>query len=175
MTEYFEVGKILTTHGLKGEVKVNPVTDFIDERFESGSKLYIGSDNDNIEQSLTVAQARMQKQFVLVRFEEITDIDQAQKILKKDLFVAEDDRGTLPEGSYYFKDILDLPVFDSESGEKLGTLVNIETPGANDIWEIKPDQGKSFWIPNIASVVKKVDLDNKRIEVTLLEGLRDEN
>ncbi len=175
MTEYFEVGKILTTHGLKGEVKVNPITDFINERFKVGSKLYIGADNENIETKVTVASSRMQKQFVLVCFEEITDIDEAQKILKKDLFVAEQDRDELPEGSYYFKDILELPVFDSETGEKLGQLVNIETPGANDIWEIKPEVGKSFWIPNIASVVKKVDLEQKRIEVTLLEGLRDEN
>ena len=54
-------------------------------------------------------------------------------------------------------------------------MANIETPGANDIWEIKPEHGKSFWIPNIESVVNKVELANKRIEVTLLEGLRDEN
>ena len=175
MTEYFEVGKFLTTHGLKGEVKVNPITDFIDERFEAGSRLFIGADNEDIERQVTVASARMQKQFVLVYFEEITDIDQAQKILKKNLFVADSDRDELPEGSYYFKDILDLPVYDNESGEKIGTLINIETPGANDIWEIKPEQGKNFWIPNIASVVKKVDLENKRIEVTLLEGLRNEN
>ncbi len=70
---------------------------------------------------------------------------------------------------------MNCPVYDAETGEKLGILENIETPGANDIWEIKPEQGKSFWIPNIKSVVKKVDLPNKRIEVTLLEGLRDEN
>ena len=98
-----------------------------------------------------------------------------QKICSKELYVAETDQQELPEGSYYFKDILNCPVYDAETGEKLGVLENIETPGANDIWEIKPEKGKSFWIPNIESVVKKVDLANKRIEVTLLEGLRDEN
>lgn len=98
-----------------------------------------------------------------------------KKICSKELYVAETDQQELPEGSYYFKDILNCPVYDAETGEKLGVLENIETPGANDIWEIKPEKGKSFWIPNIESVVKKVDLANKRIEVTLLEGLRDEN
>ena len=147
MTEYFEVGKILSPHGLKGEVKVNATTDFPEERLATGSRLFIKNN----------------KQY------------QAEKICSKELYVAETDQQELPKGSYYFKDILNCPVYDAETGEKLGVLENIETPGANDIWEIKPEKGKSFWIPNIESVVKKVDLANKRIEVTLLEGLRDEN
>ena len=125
--------------------------------------------------SLTVESTRMHKQFYLVYFEEIQNIDEAEKICHHKLYVADEDRDELPEGSYYFIDILGLPVFDEETGEKLGIVNDIETPGANDIWEIKPEKGKSFWIPNIHSVVKKVDLPNKRVEVTLLEGLRDEN
>ena len=176
MDNYFEVGKILTTHGLKGEVKVNPITDFIEERFTPGTNLYIGKNvKDTDMQPVTVEKARMHKQFVLVTFVGIDNIDEAKTICGEMIFVKESDRQELEEGSYYYKDILGLPVYDAESGKKLGILTDIETPGANDIWEIKPDQGKSFWIPNIASVVKKVDLDNHRIEVTLLEGLRDED
>lgn len=176
MDNYFEVGKILTTHGLKGEVKVNPITDFIEERFAPGANLYIGkSVIDDQMREVIVEKARMHKQFVLVTFEGINDIDEAKKICGEMIFVKESDRQELEDGSYYYKDILDTPIYDAESGKKLGILNDIETPGANDIWEIKPDQGKSFWIPNIASVVKKVDLANHRIEVTLLEGLRDEN
>lgn len=175
MDNYFEVGKILTTHGLKGEVKVNPITDFIEERFTPGTRLYLGKSVDSSKQEVVVQRARMHKQFVLVIFEGIDNIDEAEKIIGQKIFVKESDRQELEDGSYYFKDILDLSVFDAETGEKLGILNDIETPGANDIWEIKPENGKSFWIPNIASVVKKVDLDNKRIEVSLLEGLRDED
>lgn len=171
MTEYFEVGKILTTHGLKGEVKVNPITDFIDERFAPDSRLFVGEGKEE----LTIERARMQKQFVLVQFKEITDIDQAQKYLKKDLYVSAEDRSELPEGSYYFEDIIGLPVYDVETGEKLGVVANIETPGANDIFEIKPEHGKVFWIPNVATVVKNIDIDQKRIDIELLEGLRDED
>lgn len=173
MTEYFEVGKILSPHGLKGEVKVNATTDFPEERLATGSRLFIK--NNKQYEELIVENTRRHKQFYLVKFEKIDDIDQAEKICSKELYVAETDQQELPEGSYYFKDILNCPVYDTETGEKLGVLENIETPGANDIWEIKPEKGKSFWIPNIESVVKKVDLANKRIEVTLLEGLRDEN
>ena len=173
MTEYFEVGKILSPHGLKGEVKVNAITDFPEERLATGSRLFIK--NNGQYEELIVENSRRHKQFYLVKFEKIDDIDQAEKICSKELYVAETDQQELPEGSYYFKDILNCPVYDGETGEKIGVLENIETPGANDIWEIKPEKGKSFWIPNIGSVVKKVDLANKRIEVTLLEGLRDEN
>lgn len=173
MNDYFEVGTILTTHGLKGEVKVSVITDFPEQRFTPGSRLYV--DLDGKMKSLTVESTRMHKQFYLVYFEEIQNIDEAEKICHHKLYVADEDRDELPEGSYYFKDILGLPVFDEETGEKLGIVNDIETPGANDIWEIKPEKGKSFWIPNIHSVVKKVDLPNKRVEVTLLEGLRDEN
>ncbi|MGS0678395.1 ribosome maturation factor RimM [Lactobacillus johnsonii] len=173
MTEYFEVGKILSPHGLKGEVKVNATTDFPEERLATGSRLFIK--NNKQYEELIVENTRRHKQFYLVKFEKIDDIDQAEKICSKELYVAEIDQQELPEGSYYFKDILNCTVYDAETGEKLGVLENIETPGANDIWEIKPEKGKSFWIPNIESVVKKVDLANKRIEVTLLEGLRDEN
>lgn len=173
MTEYFEVGKILSPHGLKGEVKVNATTDFPEERLATGSRLFI--ENNNQYEELIVENSRRHKQFYLVKFEKIDDIDQAEKICSKELYVAETDQQELPEGSYYFKDILNCPVYDAETGEKLGVLENIETPGANDIWEIKPEKGKSFWIPNIGSVVKKVDLADRRIEVTLLEGLRDEN
>ncbi len=173
MTEYFEVGKILSPHGLKGEVKVNATTDFPEERLATGSRLFIK--NNKQYEELIVENTRRNKQFYLVKFEKIDDIEQAEKICSKELYVAETDQQELPEGSYYFKDILNCPVYDAGTGEKLGVLENIETPGANDIWEIKPEKGKSFWIPNIESVVKKVDLANKRIEVTLLEGLRDEN
>ena len=173
MTDYFEVGKILSPHGLKGEVKVNATTDFPEERLATGSRLFIK--NNKQYEELIVENTRRHKQFYLVKFEKIDDIDQAEKICSKELYVAETDQQELPEGSYYFKDILNCPVYDAESGEKLGVLENIVTPGAKDIWEIKPEKGKSFWIPNIESVVKKVDLANKRIEVTLLEGLRDEN
>lgn len=173
MNDYFEVGTILTTHGLKGEVKVSVVTDFPELRFAPESRLYV--DLNGKMQELTVESVRMHKQFYLIYFKQIKNIDEAEKICHHKLYVADEDREELPEGSYYFKDILGLPVFDEETGEKLGVVNDIETPGANDIWEIKPETGKSFWIPNIHSVVKKVDLPNKRVEVTLLEGLRDEN
>lgn len=170
--EYYDVARILTTHGLNGEVKVSVITDFPEDRFAIGMHLAIKGETSQV---LTVAKSRPFKQFWLVQFAEITDIDQAEKLKGKILVVSEADRGELPEGVYYYRDIFDCDVIDEESGKRLGKITDIESPGANDIWLVHEDNGKEYWIPNIASVVKKVDVANKKVYVELLEGLRDED
>ncbi|CCI85714.1 16S rRNA processing protein [Lactobacillus pasteurii DSM 23907 = CRBIP 24.76] len=169
--QFYDVAKILTTHGLNGEVKVQVITDFPEDRFETGVKLKL----KNSEQVLTVKAGRLFKQFWLVQFEEITSIDQAEKLRGQILVISEEDQQELPEGFYYYHDILGCQVLDQESGEKIGKIVEIETPGANDIWLVKEDNGKEFWLPYIDQVVKKVDIAEKKVYVELMEGLRDED
>lgn len=173
MTEYYFVGKIINTHGLKGEVKVKAETDFPQQRFCSNSNLYISVGDQKVK--MTVETVRFHKQAYLVKFLQINDIDEANRIVNKNLYVSDEDQTDLPKGSYYIHQLIGLDVFDYETKTKIGILTDIEMPGANDIWEITPSKGKIFWIPNISSVVKQVDLVNKKIEVILLEGLRDEN
>lgn len=173
MTEYYFVGKIINTHGLKGEVKVKAETDFPQQRFCPNSNLYISVGDQKVK--MTVETARFHKQAYLVKFLQINDIDEANRIVNKNLYVSDEDQTDLSKGSYYIHQLIGLDVFDYETKTKIGILTDIEMPGANDIWEITPNKGKIFWIPNISSVVKQVDLVNKKIEVILLEGLRDEN
>ena len=170
--QYFDVAKILTTHGLNGEVKVNVITDFPEDRFAEGMQLALKSDTDRI---LTVKKSRPFKQFWLLQFDEVNDIDEAEKLRGQILVVSEDNRGELPEGVYYYKDIFDCDVIDNETGKRLGKITDIQSPGANDIWLVHEDDGKEYWIPNIADVVKKVDVPNKKVYVELMEGLRDED
>lgn len=169
---FFDVGKIIATHGLKGEVKVALITDFAEDRFAPKSRLYLSDDHEH---ELIVKSSRPFKNYWLVNFENIDDIDKAEKLVGKTLVISKEDQPDLKEGSYYYYQILNSDVFDNQTKEKLGTVVDIEAPGANDIWEIKPVFGKNFWIPNIKSVVKKVDPDNHAIYVELIEGLRDED
>lgn len=170
--QYYDVARVLTTHGLNGEVKVNVITDFPEDRFAEGMHLAL---KDNPEQVLTVKKSRPFKQFWLIQFEGIPDIDAAEKLRGKVLTVSEDDRGELPEGTYYYKDIFDCDVIDNDSGKKLGKITDIQSPGANDIWLVHEDNGKEYWIPNISDVIKKVDVANKKVYVELMEGLRDED
>lgn len=165
---YYNVGKIVGTHGLKGEVKVVAVTDFPEDRFRPGSRLYVGSERREV----TVQSGRPFKQFWLVVFDQVSDIDQAEQLKGQEIVIAEADQGELPDGVYYYKDLLGLEVVDDETGEKIGKLTDIQAPGANDIWEVTDFEGKSFWIPYIDDVVKQVDLASGQVRVVLMEGLR---
>lgn len=170
--EYFDVAKILTTHGLTGEVKVNVITDFPEERFAEGMHLALKENTDRI---LTIKKSRSFKQFWLLQFNEVTDIDAAEKLRGKVLVVSETDRGELPNNVYYYKDILGCDVIDNESEKILGKITDIQSPGANDIWLVHEKNGKEYWIPNIADVIKSVDVPDKKIYVDLMGGLRDED
>lgn len=169
--EYYDVCRILSPHGLKGELKVQVITDFPDQRFQAGTKLWL----KGRPQSLTVKLGRPFKQFWLLSLAEITDITAAQKLAGQLLQISAADQQELPSGSYYYHDILGLEVIDAASGQKIGHISDIESPGANDIWQVATDRGQNFWLPYIPDVVKKVDLSRKQVIVSLMEGLRNED
>lgn len=170
--QFYDVARILTTHGLNGEVKVALITDFPEKRFAPGNKLTLKDDKDS---TLTVKSSRPFKQFWLVQFSEIDNVSEAEKLKNKTLVISEDDQHVLPEGFYYYRDIIGCTVLDNITGENLGNVTGIESPGANDVWEITEASGNEYLIPYIDDVVKKVDLTAKKIYVELMEGLRDEN
>lgn len=165
--KYYNVGKIVNTHGIRGEVKVVSTTDFPDERFKVGNTLYI-EDADPIK--VTVKSARMQKNFFLVTFKEFNDINQIEKFKTHQLMVSEDDQQDLEDGKYYHHQIIGLGV-QTLDGEKLGTIKEILSPGANDVWVVKRPKKSDLLLPVIDDVIKKVDLDNQTVFVELMEGL----
>ncbi|KRL64002.1 ribosome maturation factor RimM [Lactobacillus psittaci] len=169
--QYYDVAQILTSHGLKGEVKVKVITDFPEERFSAGTKLEI----KETKQQLTVKSGRPFKQFWLVTFAEIADINEAEKLFGKTLVISEENQPELPEGQYYYHQILGLTVLDNLTGEKIGQITDVESPGANDIWQVTPQKGKPFWLPYVPAFVKDVNLDKGEVRVELMEGLRDED
>ena len=170
--QFYDVAKILTTHGLQGEVKVALITDFPNNRFAAGSRLALKDDHNLV---LTVKSGRPFKQFWLVTFEEIDDIEQAEKLKGKVLVVSQENQQELPAGSYYYHDIIACQVIDNANKEVIGKITDIEAPGANDIWLVKEKNGNEFWLPYIKDVVKEIDIENQKIYVELMEGLRDEN
>ncbi len=169
---YYDVARILTTHGLQGEVKVDVITDFPDQRFAKGATLFC---KDHLEQKLTVRNARPFQKFWLVQFDEIESVEQAKTLLQEVLVVEDIDQQNLPQGTYYYHELLGAEILDEATHVSYGTLQDIEAPGANDIWQVVSKDGTSFWLPNISTVVKRIDLDDHKIYVHLLEGLRDEN
>ena len=166
-----KVGKIVNTHSLKGEVKVISSTDFEEQRFEKGTELLITRGNQVVKE-VTVESYRTHKNNLLVKFVGIDSIEEAEKLKNLQIRIDSENIGELEENEYYFHEIIGCEVFD-ENGKSLGEISEILTPGANDVWVIKTQNGKEILIPYIEDVVKKIDVENKKIDIEVMEGLID--
>ena len=166
-----KVGKIVNTHSLKGEVKVISSTDFEEERFKKGSKLLITRGNQLIREVI-VESYRNHKNFLLVKFEGIDSVEEAEKLKNLQIKIDSDEVGELEENEFYFHQIIGCQVFD-ENDRNLGEIIDILTPGANDVWVIKGEEGKEILIPYIEDVVKQIDITNKKVNIEVMEGLID--
>ncbi|MDB6185363.1 ribosome maturation factor RimM [Gemella haemolysans] len=166
-----KVGKIVNTHSLRGEVKVISSTDFEEQRFEKGTELLITRGNQVVKE-VTVESYRTHKNNLLVKFVGIDSIEEAEKLKNLQIKIDSDNIGELEENEFYFHEIIGCEVFD-ENGKSLGEISEILTPGANDVWVIKSQNGKEILIPYIEDVVKKIDVENKKIDIEVMEGLID--
>ncbi|MGX1683488.1 ribosome maturation factor RimM [Bacillus subtilis] len=170
---WFNVGKIVNTHGIKGEVRVISKTDFAEERYKPGNTLYLFMDGRNEPVEVTVNTHRPHKQFHLLQFKERQNLNEVEELKNAIIKVPEEELGELNEGEFYFHEIIGCEVF-TEEGELIGKVKEILTPGANDVWVIGRKGKKDALIPYIESVVKHIDVKEKKIEIELMEGLIDE-
>ncbi|CDQ19762.1 16S rRNA processing protein RimM [Halobacillus karajensis] len=169
--QLYNVGKIINTHGIKGEVKVHRVTDF-DERFEPGQLLYWVNDKQEKPKPLVIRTHRVHKGFDLVSFEEHPSINDVEPYKNGMLMVSEEEQEELDDHEFYFHEIIGCKVF-LESGAELGEVKEILTPGANDVWVVKRKQQSDVLLPYIEPVVKEVDTERKAIIIDPIEGLLD--
>ncbi|WP_054957803.1 ribosome maturation factor RimM [Paenibacillus dakarensis] len=168
----FTVGKIVNTHGIRGEIKVMPHTDFAEERFASKSKLYIVPAKGGQPVPVTVDKSRFHKNMYIIKLNEINGINDAEAYKNSLLKISGDLQEELPENEYYFHEIIGCRVItDDEPAEELGVISEILTPGANDVWVVKTPKGKEILLPSIPDVVLDVDKAAKLVRVHLMEGL----
>nr|WP_263328010.1 ribosome maturation factor RimM [Neobacillus sp. Marseille-Q6967] len=170
MEKWFNVGKIVNTHGIRGEVRVISRTDFPEERYKAGKRLYLFMPKSNTPIELTVKSHRTHKNFDLLTFEGFENINEVEKFREGILKISEDQLGDLNEGEYYYHEIIGCLVA-TVNGEELGKVTEILSPGANDVWVVKGKGGKELLIPYIEDVVKKVDVKEKVILIEPMEGL----
>lgn len=174
MSEYLNVGKIVNTQGIKGEVRVISQTDFPEERYKKGNTLYLFQEGKDVVE-LTITSHRKHKNFDIVSFDNHPTINDVEKYRDGILKVRKEDTGELEENAFYYHEIIGCEVVD-ETGETLGSVKEILSPGANDVWVIKHKEPgkKDILIPYIESVVLEVNVDNKKIIVDIPEGLIDD-
>ncbi|WP_077621985.1 ribosome maturation factor RimM [Sediminibacillus massiliensis] len=167
----FNVGKIVNTHGINGEVKVIRITDF-DERFEKGRQLFWANDENSETIPLVVSGHRRHKNFDLLRFEGHPSINDVEKYKNGMLKVKKEQQEPLDEGEFYYHEIIGCEVF-TNTEEYLGVIREILAPGANDVWVIKRKQEKDLLIPYIEDIVKEIDIVGKKVIIEPMEGLLD--
>lgn len=171
--EWFNVGKIVNTHGISGEVRVISSTDFPEERFAVGSKLGLFKPDEKKPIMVKITSHRKHKNFDLVTFEGHFNINQVEGYRNAMLKVSENELEDLEEHAFYHYEILGCQVFTLE-GRDIGKVTEILQTGANDVWEVTPERGKKHYIPYIEAIVKQVDPDEKKIIIDPMEGLLSE-
>ena len=163
--EYVLIGEILNTFGIKGELKIRVFTDFVDERFKVGSKIYIGDDY----KEFIVKNYRNHKGFLLIQLEAYEDINLVEKYKNMNIYKSKDDIKPLDDG-YYFSDLKDLDVYVNDAF--VGKVIRVEEGiRNNNLRVIKNEDKKEYLVPFIDHFILNVDLDNKRINIIDMAGL----
>ena len=166
MQKRLEIGQIVNTFGIKGEVKVNPFTDNI-TRFDELKTVYVKIKGKS--ELYKIENVKYHKNMVLVKFKGIDNIETAEKLRNAFLEVDRKDAIPLEEGTYYIVDLIGLDVYTDE-GKLLGKVDDIYNTGGKDIYVVKDELGKQILLPGIDEVIKEVILDEKII-VHLIPGL----
>ncbi|PZE22478.1 ribosome maturation factor RimM [Paenibacillus xerothermodurans] len=168
----YTIGTVVNTQGIRGELKIYPDTDFPDERFAKGSALVLYDPQKHTAVPVVVESAREHKKLFIIKFQGFNSINEVEKYKGWLLQVEEKYIGELAEDEYYHHEIIGCTVVTDE-GEELGTISEILSPGANDVWVVERKEGKPVLLPYIDDVVLDVNVTEKRVKVHLLEGLLD--
>ena len=170
MEDLLQVGVITTTHGLRGEVKVFPTTDDA-SRFKKLKQVIL--DDGKEKREMEVASVRFFKNLVILKFKGIDDINDVEKYRKAGLYVTRENAVELKENEYFIADLIGLSAV-SDEGEELGVITDVLTTGANDVYVIGQSGKPDLLVPAIKDCIKNVDLEEKKMLIHLLPGLREE-
>lgn len=170
LLKYLELGKIVSTHGVRGELRVQHWCDS-PEFFKSFKTVYLGKNGQN---PYKVLGARPHGNIMLLTLEGINDIDAANTLRGKIIYV-ERDKAPLEPGSYFIAELIGCSVIDADDQSKIyGKVTDVLNTGASDIWQIKGNDGKEYLLPSIPEVVISVDVKNERALVCPIKGIFDE-
>ncbi len=169
MEDLLQVGAILDTHGLRGEVKVFPTTDDA-SRYDTLRAVELEK-KDGTFLTLEVEHVRYFKNLVIVKFKGYDHINDIEQYKKCGLFVTRENAVELAADEYFVADLIGLSA-KSDEGESLGTLTDVLTTGANDVYVIKTPENEELLVPAIHDCVVEVNLEAGFVTLHLLPGLR---
>ena len=167
MEKQLQVGVISSAHGVRGEVKVFPTTDDV-TRFRQLKKVYLDTGREML--PLEIQNVKFFKQFAILKFKGIDNINDIEKYRGKSLMIDREDAVDLEEDEYFIADMIGMKVC-TEDGSEFGTLKDVMETGANDVYIIDSLEHGEVLIPAIRECILDVDMDEERMTIHLMEGL----
>lgn len=161
--EYIQIGKISNVHGVKGDLKVIPLTDDM-KRYDELSHVLLGMNKDEYE----IENVSYAKNQIILKLKGIDDIKSAEKVRNSFLWIDKED-ANVPEGAYFLFDIIGIDVVDTD-GNEIGKVRDVIQTGANDIYLVKSEE-KEHMIPAVKEFVKNIDIDKKQMVIDPIEGM----
>lgn len=168
LKQYLEAGKIVGTHGVRGEMRVQPWCD--SPQFLTAFKRLFTDKNGG--GALEVLQSRAHGNIVLLRVKGVDDIAATETLRGKVVYIARED-ADLPQGAHFVQDLMGCKVFEEDDGREYGVISDVSQTGANDVWHISRD-GREYLIPVIPDVVRTVDVEAGKVVIHALKGLFDD-
>lgn len=169
MEDLLQIGVITSTHGIKGEVKVFSTTDD-NKRFKKLKECFIEFKNEMI--PVKASGCKFFKNLVILKFEDINDINDVEKYKQCKLFVDREHAVSLEKDEYFITDLIGL-VVAKEDGTILGKVTEIIPTGANDVYVITGDEKKEYLLPAIKECILGIDMDDRKMTVRLMKGMEE--
>lgn len=169
MDDLLQVGAITQTHGLRGEVKVFPTTDDV-KRFKKLKEVILDTGKEKM--ALEIENVRFFKQFVILKFKGFDNINDIERYKGKSLYVTRENAVKLRKDEYFIADLIGVKIYD-EQDAYMGVLKDVIVTGANDVYEIALEDGRTLLLPAIKQCVLDVDMEQRRMKVHVLDGLLD--
>ena len=167
MEQYLEIGKVVSTHGLRGELRVDPWCD--SPQFLCQFKtLYLKKG----ETKLSVS-SRPHKTIAIVKAKGIDTIEEAEKLRGRVLYINRSDARLAP-GEYFIQDLMGLDVIDIDTSKSYGKITDVLKTGANDVYQVTDEKKKEYLIPVIDDGVKEIDINGGKVLIKPLKGIFDD-
>lgn len=168
--EFLEVGQIVGTHGVRGEMRVNPWTDS-PEFVRQFKTLYY---DKNGTKPVKVLSSRVHGNVVLVKLDGVETVEAAAAMRNKMLYIRRADAKLKP-GTYFIEELIGCEVYDADNETKIyGTISDVSQTGANDVWHITDDSKNEYLIPAIKDVVVKTDVESNKVIIRPMKGIFDD-
>jgi 16S rRNA processing protein RimM len=168
LKKFLEAGKIVGTHGIGGELRVNPWCDSA-EFLRQFHTLYL----EGGDVPVRVLSSRVRKKQLLMTLEGVDTVEKADEYCGKILYLNRDD-AHIPQGRYFMEDLIGLGVYDADTFVYYGTLTEIMRTGANDVYRVTSLGKKNYLIPAVSSVIRKIDLKDGKMLIRPIKGIFDD-